>query len=353
VEQVIVVGAGQAGLAAARALQLRDLRPTILEAGPEAAGSWGRYYDSLRLFTPAWLNALPGMPFPGDPYRYPGRDEVVGYLRDYAAWLGCEIRTCARVRGVSAEDGAFSVRTDAGELLRARAVVVASGQFANPHRPALPPLEGYSGRVIHAAEYRCPDPYQGERVVVIGSGNSAVQIAVEIASVARVSIVSRSPIHYATTEPVPGRSRFWKLVSLASRVPAGRLFSPRTIPIIDTGGYRAAIEAGHPGWRQMPCGSDGQVLRWADGSAERVDTVILATGYRPALGCLEPLGVLEASGRPEHRAGLSRTMPGLAFVGLDYQRTILSATMHGVGRDAAYVARALAAHLDGSHAVLG
>lgn len=343
-EQVIVIGAGQAGLAAARALQQRGLRPTILDARAAAGGSWPSYYDSLELFTPAWFDALPGMPFPGDPHRYPTGSEVAEYLGAYARGLGCEIRTGVRVREVSTEGGVFSVRTGTDERLQARAVVAASGQFTNPHRPVLPGLEGYSGPLVHSAEYRCPDPYRGKRVVVVGAGNSAVQIGVELASVASVSIASRSPVRYATSGPIPGRSRFWRVLSVAGRVPAGRLFSSGTIPVIDTGGQRAAIEGGLLDRRDLPCGSDGRTLRWSDGTAEPVDAVVLATGYRPALGYLEPLGVLD-HGRPEHRGGVSRTVPGLAFVGLEHQRTILSATMHGVGRDAAHVARALAAHL--------
>jgi cation diffusion facilitator CzcD-associated flavoprotein CzcO len=101
---VVVIGAGQSGLAAAHALQARGIRPVVLEAGDRAAGSWPRYYDSLKAFSPARFNSMPGMPFPGDPDRYPARDEVADYLDKYAAALGVEIHTGTRVATVGKDD---------------------------------------------------------------------------------------------------------------------------------------------------------------------------------------------------------------------------------------------------------
>ncbi|RZQ59526.1 flavin-containing monooxygenase [Amycolatopsis suaedae] len=333
--QVIVVGAGQSGLAAARALLDRGLRPLVLEAGADTAGSWPHYYASLRLFTPAHFNTLPGLGFPGDPDRYPTRDEMADYLRAVAAGLDCEIRTGHRVSEVTRADGHYRVRTRHGAEFTAAAVVAATGSFGNPYRPRLAGLAGYTGTVVHASEYHDPAPYAGKRVVVVGAGNSAVQIAVELAEHARVSLASRAPIRYATTEPVPAGSRFWSVLSAAGRLPAGSLFGRGAIPVLDIGGYGTAIAAGRPDRRDLFVRADDDTLHWADGTAERVDVVILATGYRPALDYLRPLA------EPRQRNGLSRRHPGLAFVGLEYQRTILSATVHGVGRDARHVARVL------------
>ncbi|WP_020667660.1 flavin-containing monooxygenase [Amycolatopsis nigrescens] len=342
---VIVVGAGQSGIAAAGALLASGLRPVVLEAGQDTAGSWPRYYDSLRLFTPAHFNTLPGLPFPGDPERYPTRDEVADYLRARAAALDCAMHTGQRVVTVTRTAGGYLARTEQGAEFTGAAVVAATGSFDSPHRPELPGLAGYTGTVLHAADYHRPAPFAGQRVVVVGSGNSAVQIAVELAEHARVSLASRTPVRYATSEPVPGGSRFWSVLAAASRIPAGPLFGHGSVPVLDTGGYRAAIEAGRPDRRELFTGARDSSLRWPTGDAEHVDTVILATGYRPALDYLRPLGVLDETGLPEQRFGLSRTQRGLAYLGLEYQRTILSATLHGVGRDAGHIARTLAARM--------
>ncbi|WP_280433949.1 flavin-containing monooxygenase [Nocardia carnea] len=338
----IVIGAGQAGIAAALALSEHGFRPVVLEAGSDTAGSWPYYYDSLRLFTPAQLNALPGKPFPGDPHRYPTRDEVAAYLRQCAAAIPGEIHTGHRVVTVDRSGATFRVRTATGAEYTAPVVVSATGGFTNPYRPEIPGLSVYTGEVLHSAEYRRPEPYAGRRVVVVGSGNSAVQIAVELAAAARVILAHRTPLRYATNEPIPAGSRFWRAISLASRLPIGRFFHSGTIPIVDIEGYRDTLEKGNPEARPMFVGADGLVLHWPDGRSEEVDTVVLATGYRPALAYLSALCTLDAAGFPAHRNGISPAHPGLAFLGLEYQRNILSGTLHGVGRDSRYLARYLA-----------
>ena len=156
---VVVVGAGQSGLAAARALRERGMPAVILEASDRPAGSWPRYYDSLRLFSPAAYSSMPGMPFPGAPDRYPGRDEVADYLERYASWLGAEIQTSTRVQTVRQDGRHFIVVTGDGRALRASGIVAASGSFSNPYRPSLEGEEAFAGELSHVADYRNPAPY--------------------------------------------------------------------------------------------------------------------------------------------------------------------------------------------------
>jgi phytoene dehydrogenase-like protein len=153
---VVVIGAGQSGLAAARTLQVRGISPVVLEAGDRAAGSWPCYYDSLKAFSPAGFNAMPGMPFPGDPDRYPARDEVADYLESYAAALDVEIRTGTRVVTIGREDGGFVVVTADGRRLRAAGIVAASGSFSAPHRPAFPGQESFTGELTQVAAHHRP-----------------------------------------------------------------------------------------------------------------------------------------------------------------------------------------------------
>ncbi|MCX5501079.1 NAD(P)/FAD-dependent oxidoreductase [Streptomyces sp. NBC_00053] len=344
---VAVIGGGQSGLAAARALVQHGIAPVVLEASGWAAGSWPRYYDSLTLFSPARYSALPGLRFGGDPQRYPHRDEVVDYLLRYAARLDAGIRTGRRVDQVRSEGPGFLLTLADGSQLGARAVVAASGGFGCPSRPALPGLESFTGTVLHAAHYRNPEPFAGQRVLVVGGGNSAVQIAAELAGHARVSLASRSAVRWFKQRPLAGRDlHFWLKVTGLDIAPLGRFQrAPATMAVIDDGRYRAALAANEPDQRSMFASVEGSKVLWPDGRAEEVDAIVLATGYRPDVGYLSPLGVLDGHGRPRHRDGIALAHPGLAFVGLEWQRSLSSASLRGVGRDAARIARRLAAHL--------
>ncbi|MGW8488321.1 flavin-containing monooxygenase [Streptomyces sp. NPDC055886] len=346
---VAVIGGGQSGLAAATALLGEGLRPVVLEASGTTAGSWPRYYDSLTLFSPARYSSLPGLPFPGDPDRYPHRDEVAAYLTGYAARLNADIRTGHRVTGVRRGDAGFEVELAYGGALAARAVIAASGTFGHPYRPAFTGLDGFTGTVLHAAEYRRPQPFTGQRVVVVGAGNSAVQIAAELAAVARVTLASRAPVKLVR-QKIAGRDlHFWLRHTGLDIAPLGGLLrEPPTQLVIDDGRYRAALAQGAPDRRPVFTGTDGSKVLWRDGSREEADAIVLATGYRPDLPYLAGLdGALDAAGHPVHRGGCSAAVPGLAFVGLEWQRSLSSNSLRGAGRDAARTARHVAARLRG------
>jgi putative flavoprotein involved in K+ transport len=342
---LVIVGGGQAGLATAQVARALGLRPLILDASPSAGGSWPNYYDSLTLFSPARFSSLPGMPFPGDPDRYPRRDEVVAYLDAYARHLDVEIRHSHRVDRVVRRDGGFLVSTADGTTVGTPWVVAASGGFGTPYRPDLPGLDTFPGTVVHSSEYRNPEPFAGRRVVVVGGGNSAVQIAAELAEVADVTITTRGPLRWQR-QRILGRDFHWWLDRTGlDTSPLGPTLVRGAVPVIDDGHYRAAVKAGRPRHRPLFTRVDGDRLLWTDGTRERVDALVLATGYRADLGYLGP------TGRPAHRGGVSTELPGLGFVGLERQRSFASATLRGVGRDAAHVLNALARQRPRRHPV--
>jgi putative flavoprotein involved in K+ transport len=354
VTDVVVVGAGQSGLAATRALRAHGISPVVLEAGPEPAGSWPHYYDSLALFSPARYSSLPGLAFPGDPDHYPHRDEVVAYLRRYAASLGADIRTCTPVTAVEAHgQGGFLVHTATGHSFHAAGVVAATGSFGNPYTPVLPGMEHFSGRLLHVAGYRSPHRYASERIVVAGAGNSAVQVGYELAQVATVTLATRHPVNFHPQQRGGKDLHHWLVTTGFDLLPPQWLhhyLGERWV--LDTGKYRHALEAGWMDRRAMFTAFDTGGVVWPDGTREQVDTVIFATGYRPHLDYLRPLGALDG-GMPLHFGGISATHPGLVYLGLEDQRSFSSNTLRGVHRDAEHVIAPLAAHVRNAPAAAG
>ncbi|MET9227798.1 NAD(P)-binding domain-containing protein [Lentzea sp. NPDC003310] len=338
---VIVIGAGQSGLATAHALLSRGLHPLVLEAGNDPVGSWPHYYDSLTLFSPARYSALPGLPFPGDPERYPHRDEVVDYLRTYAERLDADIRTGHQVTEVRHDNG-HRVTTAGGTTFTAPLVVAATGGFGNPYRPPVPGLAGFSGAVLHAAQYRSPASFRGQRVIVVGAGNSAVQIAAELAAHAHVTLATRKPVRFSAQRPLGRDLHFWLDRTRLDHLPIGPwLPNGFTTPVLDTGVHRTALAQRRPDRRPMFTALEGSEVIWSDEQREHVDAIILATGYRPDLPYLGKLGTEHDRGLSRRHRGLSRRHRGLGFVGLEWQRSLSSATLRGVGRDAAHVVRRL------------
>lgn len=342
---LLIVGAGQSGLAAAFEARRAGVSAVVLEASESPAGSWPRYYDSLTLFSPARYSSLPGWRFPGDPDRYPTRDEVAGYLSAYAGQFGDSIRTGERVETVApVRECGFVVMTASGVELHAGAVIAASGSFGTPYRPQLPGLDGFTGTVLHAAEYDGPARFGGARVVVVGAGNSAVQIAAELAEVATTTLATRAPVKWFEQRPLGRDIHWWLRRTRLDTAPLSRWLVRLPVSVIDTGRYRAALAAGRPDRRPMFDRLAGGAVVWSDDSREPLDALILATGYRPHLPYLADTAALDADGLPLHRGGVSSTVPGLGYVGLEFQRSFSSNTLRGCARDARHVVAALRGH---------
>lgn len=334
VYDTIVIGAGQAGLATGYYLQRAGLRFLILEASEEPGGSWPHFYDSLSLNSTARYSSLPGLPFPGLPDRYPRRDEAVAYLRSYAAHFALPIVAGARVVKIERAGRLFRIITADKGCFSARTVVAATGFFGQPNIPNLPGQAQYRGQLWHAADYRRPESFRRQRIVVVGGGNAAVQIGVELAQVARVTLVTRRPIRYLPQRVLGQDIHFWLKLS---GLDGTQWLDEQSMPVFDTGTYRAAIAAGQPDRRPMFERFTPDGIIWSDGHSEKVDAVIFATGYRPNLAYLAELGALDETGRARQRGGESTAVPGLYYAGLPRQRTVASATLRGVGADARIV----------------
>lgn len=335
---LIVIGAGQSGLAAA-ALAPRSgfSRVLVLEGARAPGGSWPRYYDSLTLFSPARYSSLPGLRFPGDPDHYPRRDEVVDYLRAYARQLPASILTSTHVASVAHQDDMWRVRSEDGRDFTAPAVIAATGDYGTPFLPETPGRAEFGGRILHAADYRSPTPFSGQRVIVVGGGNSAIQIAAELGPVADTTLATRRPVGWTPQQPLGRDLHWWLKHTRLDTAPIRRLLAKVPVSVIDDGSYRIALERHGVDRRDMFSSLTADGVAWADATKESVDAVVFATGYRLTFPYLTGSGALDGAGAPRHRGGLATAVPGLGFVGIEFQRNFSSKTLRGVGRDAAHV----------------
>lgn len=331
---VIVIGAGQAGLACGWHLRQQNLKFLILDAERRPGGHWRNYYDSLRLFSPAAYSSLPGMPFPADPGHYPLRDEVVRYLEQYADTFQLPIRQNVRVEQVRKENGLFLLQASDGQHFSSKAVVVCTGGFNRPFIPAVKGLERFRGQRLHSADYRNVDGFRDQRMVVIGAANSAVQIAYELARVSSVVLATKASIRFVPQKILGVDFHAWlKWTGLEKT----RWLNDQSTPVLDDGTYRRALRQGlfvrRPMFKEVtPTG-----VIWADGQHTEVDGLVFATGFRPNASFLKDLHTPGGEGLLAQHNGQAEHVPGLYFVGLPKQRNFASATLRGVGPDVSHI----------------
>ena len=339
---VVVVGAGQAGLAIAWQVSRRGLRLLVLEAAAELGQSWRSRWDSLTLFTLAQYDALPGMPFPAPADTYPTKDPVADYLQAYADAFQLPVRLNARVTSLSRSGNGFEVRT-ADQTFSARRVVVATGPFQVPFIPAA--ASGLDSAVtqIHSTDYRNPGALPDGPVLVVGGGNSGLQIAEELSGSRRVDVSMGTSPPILPQRPL-GRDLFWWLTRLGlMRVPAesrlGRRVQARGEFVIGTS--RRSLKRAGVTFRPRLVGAEGRTVRFADGSTLDAGVVLWATGYRSDYSWISIPGVVR-DGRVAHRRGVT-DVPGLYFLGLSWQHTRGSALLGFLDDDASHIADRIAA----------
>ena len=337
----IVIGGGQAGLAVGYHLARRGLPFLILDAGERIGDAWRKRWDSLRLFTPARYNGLPGMKFPAPGGVFPTKDQMADYLETYARRWALPVRTGVRVDRLSREGRRFIVQAGS-QRFEADEVVVAMANYQVPRVPRFANQLDRTITQIHAHEYQNPGQLREGSVLVVGLGNSGADIAIDVARTHSTFLAGKEsgvipfPIEKALYRNVIVRvMRFIGHRVLNVQTPIGRMARPkmlhRSAPLIRVK-PRDLVAAGIERVARVVGGRDGRPLL-ADERVLEVANVIWCTGFEPGFSWIR-LPVFGADGDPLHRSGVVPVMPGLYFIGLQFLHAMTSATVTGVGRDA-------------------
>lgn len=331
---VVVVGGGQAALAAGFYLRRSGRRFVLLDDQPGPGGAWQHTWPSLRLFSPARWSSLPGWLMPEGEDRYPTRDEAIAYLAEYERRYALPVERPVRVHGAFPHGDSIRLATSAGDIT-ARDVISATGTWRAPHWPVIEGETRFGGTRIHSATYSGPASFAGQRVLVVGGGNSGAQIFADLLDHADVSWVAREAPTFLPDD-VDGQYLFEQGTARFKALQEGRTPDPpRSLgDVVMVASVRAVRERGLLVHRPMFTRFTRDGVQWPDGADERIDAVIFATGFTPALGHLAPLITPDALGRVPmtgaHAAAHSHVWP----LGYGDWTGFASATLIGAGRAA-------------------
>jgi putative flavoprotein involved in K+ transport len=348
--ETVIIGAGQAGLSTAYHLKQRGRGCVVLDRNQRLGDGWRQQWDSLKLYSPAKYDGLPGMPFPAEPWSFPGKDDVADYLEAYAQRFDLPVRLGVRVARVSPTAGGFAVDTGTGRITCDN-VVVATGTFGRT--PAVPDFArdlDPSILQIHSSEYRRPGQLRDGPVLVVGASHSGTDIAFETAATRPTTLVGRDngeiPVRLESPKikvVFPILMFLWKHL-LTRRTPIGR---KEMRHIRHHGGPMLRVkradleERGVTRNEARVVGAQDGLPVLADGTVIDVANVVWATGFAQEFGWID-LPVFGEDGWPREFRGVVDDAPGLFFCGLSFQYAFSSMLVGGAGRDAAYVARRIA-----------
>jgi putative flavoprotein involved in K+ transport len=357
--ETAIIGAGQAGLATAYYLQQRGRPCVILDANQRVGDNWRAQWDSLRLYTPARYDGLPGLPFPAPKWSYPTKDQVADYLATYAAHFTLPVRMSTRVNRLQAVNGKYVLHLGADRII-AQNVVVATGTFGRT--PSIPDFAlelDPAIRQLHSSDYRRPAQLKAGPVLVVGGAHSGTDVAYEVAATHPTILAGRDP------GQLPVQLDHWSArLFLPAFVFLGRHVITRRTPI----GRKAMEEIRFHGLPMLRVKRSDLEARGVERILERVSgvqdgrpvldggrvlevsNVVWCTGFRQVFDWIE-LPVFGADGWPQELRGVVSAAPGLFFCGLAFQYAFSSTLLPGVGRDAAYVAKQIDARVGRSFAL--
>lgn len=331
---VVVIGGGQAGLAAGYYLRRAGHNFVILDDQPTPGGAWPHTWASLTLFSPARYSSLPGWPMPHWPNGFPPAWHVIDYLNAYEQRYELPVRRPVHVDEVIRDGDHLQVTTSAGPW-RTRAVISATGTWAQPFWPIYPGARAFRGQQLHAVHYRDAASFAGKHVVVVGGGNSAAQLLAEISETTTTTWATHTPPRFLPDD-VDGRALFDIATRRAADLAAGRPDTGGIASLGDIVMVPPVLAARKRGVLQavpMFEGLNADGVYWAD-HEQHADVIVWATGFRPALAHLRPMHLREPDGTIAVDGTRAVNEPALHLLGYGDWTGPGSATLIGVGRTA-------------------
>jgi putative flavoprotein involved in K+ transport len=344
----IVIGGGQAGLAAGYQLALQNENFIILDERPRTGDAWRNRWDSLHLFTPGQLDGLPGMPFPKPDNYFPSKDEVADYLEEYARQFHLPVRHGVKINELKRNGKSYHISAGTSNF-EARNVIVATGPYQSPYTPSFASELDPSILQLHSSAYCNPGQIPAQSILVVGAGNSGAEISLDLSKAGRhVWLAGRDvgqlPVNSGIGRAFGGRL-FWLITSKVMSVdtPIGRKMKENALHHGVPLGRARRPEIAAAGVYLTPrvSGVQSGKPKMEDGRILPAEGVIWATGFRPNYGWIN-LPIFDEQGYPRHSRGVVEGAPGLYFVGLMFQRALSSSLLGGVGADAAYISRQIA-----------
>ncbi|MFP3378378.1 NAD(P)/FAD-dependent oxidoreductase [Bacillus sp. SIMBA_069] len=335
---VIIIGAGQAGLTMGYYLKQEGYNFLLLEAGNRIGDSWRNRYDSLQLFTPREYSSLPGMIVKGEGNGFPHKDEMATYLEEYARYFKLPVQLQTEVLKIKKEKEIFKLHTPT-EILQAKKVVIATGGFQQPYIPSF--SQHLSSHVfqIHSSRYKSPSQIPKGNVLVVGGGNSGMQIAVELAKTHEVTMSISHPLTFLPLRLFRKSIFYWleKLGLLYAEVNTkrGKWFQKRKDPIFGFEG-KELIRNGAIKLEEKVVSASENNIMFQNGGTYSAESIIWSTGFIQNYKWIELEKAVNENGFPNHVRGTS-PVKGLYYIGLPWQSQRGSALICGIGKDAAYI----------------
>ena len=344
--ETIIIGGGQAGLSVGYGLAKAGRSFLILDANKRIGDAWRNRWDSLKLFTPAYLNGLDGMPFPGKRHIFITKDEMADYLERYSEKFKLPVITNTRVDRLYENEQGFKVEAG-NQTFKAKKVVIAMSNYQKPKLPEFAKNINPDITQLHSKDYRNSSQIKDGSVLIVGAGNSGADIALELVKERQTFLSGRDVGHVPfRIESVIARYLLIRLVRfvghhiLTIRTSIGRKIRPK---VLKTGGPLVRVKPYDliaAGVERVPrvIGVKKGLPLLEDNRTLDVQNIIWSTGFTPGFSWID-LPVFESTKEPEHVRGVVIKKPGLFFVGLNFLYSMTSDTITGTRRDAKYIVR--------------